>query len=228
MKSMRTACAFAFALALSLVLTGPTTADDYFEYPGLRFLRPCGRTSVLSNGYIFIPEAFQGIYTVRHSQNDLYYYPELSSGLKGNCNCYVIDVHLNWYSNSYVDDNGKRYWNGIRLSGRAFDLPSSETYGGYIPAIGEDCGRFLLHVEFYEKKAGESSWTFLKSADVRGFWDGARCLPQVGSDPTYMTTGGGDRPKDAWDKIRVAVRVSLRELPQRAMVIAEDHPFPPE
>ena len=144
------------------------------------------------------------------SGSGAYFYRTSGSLFVAPCNYWVTDVKMATYSPSVI------------LSGEAWDLPSSASFGGTTPGTAEDCNRFTLAVRYYRKLASESGFTSLGSGTAKGQWTGSCTLVWTGST-SYQAAPS----QSGWDTYRVAVRVKLRSSGQEARsLIALPLPIP--
>lgn len=104
----------------------------------------------------------------------------------------------------------------------AYDLPSSASQGGTLPATKEDCGRLRRDARLYYKKHGGTKFEKKAHRASVGHWNGSACSWKDTSSSSAETWRGVD---DAvGDVYRVLVRVKLRSSYQETAVSFEQPP----
>jgi hypothetical protein len=154
-----------------------------------------GCVSAQPDAIVYVLGGFAGADS--KSGSGSYFYRTSGSLLVTPCNYWVTDVKMATYSPS------------VSLSGAAWDLPSSASFGGATPGTAEDCNRFTLAVRYYRKLASESAFTSVGAGTAKGQWAGSCTL--VWNGPSSYQAAPS---QSGWDTYRVAVRVKLRSSGQ--------------
>lgn len=108
----------------------------------------------------------------------------------------------------------------LRLSGRAFDLPSSAGHGARLPRAQHDCGRWREYVSIYRRLAAEPAFTKVQHAAFEGTWTAEDCIPTLvaGTEWPYVVSAA---PATGWDTYRIVVGTKLRSTWQEVVAQAE-------
>ena len=143
-------------------------------------------------------------------------------GYRQRCPFWVVDFSMNSKSNSYLNPEGTRVRERTLFFGLPHDLPSSNSAGGRIPIVKEDCERLRLEYIIYSKFKHESNFVLKKHITANASWSGTCNLSINTALPEYnfMTRA----PEANVLVIRVATRVKLRTSWQEVAAIAEDAP----
>ena len=157
----------------------------------------------------YLVPATQGLpYLVATSGSGSYYYTTL-------CKAYVVDVKMATYSNTDPINGVPTNPTGSLLIGAgAYDLPSSEGFGGDRPIVQEDCNRFKCWVRYYLKHHNEDHFAKISEFHTTTSWK---------ANPPFCTMEGAkvitaQVSKEGWDTYRVAVAVILRSSAQEVAV----------
>src|SRR6266550_3292896 len=130
-------------------------------------------------------------------------------GYRQRCPFWVVDFSMNSKSNSFVPPGGARVRERTNFFGLPHDLPSSNSAGGRIPIVKEDCERLRLEYIIYSKFKHESKFVLKRHISANAGWSGNTCNLSINTAlPEYhfMTTA----PEANVLVIRVATRVKLR------------------
>lgn len=173
--------------------------------------------TVTPHASYFIPQYFSSV--TRISDDGGYFYRSDYGGAQ--CNFFVVDYLMGTYSNN----DGNPAWNpGVRVSGAAYDLPSSSASpSGTMPATQLDCSEYRHRTHYYRKNQGQSSFTIIGWADYVGLWSGGTCYP-------FKSAGTANFPITIYqsavgtDHHRFATYVWLRASGQQAKITAADPP----
>jgi hypothetical protein len=167
---------------------------------------PC---AVAEPHYIFFVPKLFGSETFT-SGSGAYYYEAYKNHF---CSRFIVDVMMATYSNTGPDTGGEvPPSSGVVISGNAYDLPSSDGFGGVVPITEEDCKRFTLNVGFYRKLANETEFTKLSDHSNKSTWESGYC-----SGPTVETMSA-PTSMSGWDTYRAAVSCVLRTTAQEVQV----------
>ena len=130
------------------------------------------------------------------------------------CNRWVVDFKMATYS-------GER-----ELTGGPWDLPGSAD-NGTIPVTKQDCTRLATYVNFYRKKANETSFTKLGSFKYVGLWSNGVCKmhKQWGTANKWLYASPS---QTGWDTYRVAVGTKLRSSWQEVRAASRPYIQPPK
>ena len=205
------ACSNTYMLTGSGLTLGPAPSGPLVE------LHSCGACAAGPPDQVFaVPPNFTllGAYRLNSPDGGYYHKP-------GYCDCFVGEAWM--YFNSNINpypNGGPRY---VVVSGRGFDTPSSPGYGDAIPDNREDCQRYYRATRMWQQAEGTDTWVEVGQQENFGSW-----LP-AGSGSCDI---GGDlswelQPSETNQarKLRVAVKVLVRETAQKAAVVI-DQPQP--
>ena len=142
-------------------------------------------------------------------------------GYRQRCPFWVVDFSMNSKSNSYLPPEG-RVREPTLFFGLPHDLPSSNSAGGRIPIVKEDCERLRLEYIIYSKFKHEANFVLKKHITANAGWSGTCNLSINTALPQYhfMTRA----PEANVLVIRVAARVKLRTSWQEVAAMAVDAP----
>lgn len=145
-----------------------------------------------------------------HSGSGEYYYVKV-------CGHFVVDIYMATYSATGPIVDGVKMGPGkVRILATPYDLPSSSSFGGYIPVVQEDCNRLMYSVRFYRKLADQSSFDLMKTSKQTGVWFSGKCdFPISIKGKNYIDASVS---QGGWDIYRVAVQVHLRSSAQEVSV----------
>jgi hypothetical protein len=159
--------------------------------------------------------ATQGLpYMVATSGSGSYYYTTL-------CKAYVVDIKMATYSNTDpVQGVPQNPTGALSIGAGAYDLPSSQEFGGFRPIVQEDCNRLKVWARFYLKRHNEDHFTKLDEFHTTTSWDPSTLFCKIDgakSIAAHVSEVG-------WDTYRVAVYVILRTSAQEVAVTLQSLP----
>ncbi|WP_193370802.1 hypothetical protein [Pelagibius marinus] len=206
------ACSNSYVLTDSArqITLGPALPGTVVE------LSACGACVFGEPDQVFaVPPNFAQINFYRLSSLDGGYYHK-----PGTCDCFVGEVWMYFNSNiqPYPDGNPER----VVVTGSGFDTPSSSGYGQTVPTTQEDCQRYYRATRMWEKKEGTDTWSQIGKQINTGTWSGGSggsC--NIGSAMTYSPFPSNTNQAR---KVRVAVKVLVRETAQKAAVETSQPP----
>jgi hypothetical protein len=173
------------------------------ELPHLQVIDFCALADPNPVAWVAPSPAFGVVAT---SGNGGYYYTTL-------CKAWVADIKMATYSNTQPVNGIPTNPNGDLIIGTTpYDLPSSQSFGGSIPTVEEDCGRLKWWARYYRKRHNEDHFTKIGDFKATTSWQPNVC---------QMTFDGGitaHRSEEGWDTYRVAVGVMLRTSAQEVAV----------
>ena len=140
----------------------------------------------------------------------------------GDCRYWVTDFLMNQNSHTWLTEAGAKMREYVLFSGDAFDLPSSTTGDGTRPSVEEDCKRLEVDVLVFRKDPNENTFKLVKSGKGRfASWNGNNKVCNMQGLPDAHTERA---PTANMLKIRIAVRVKLRDSWQQAAGYAKKAP----
>jgi hypothetical protein len=134
---------------------------------------------------------------------------------RSGCKRFVVDTSISVGAVTQFD--------GVGLTGSAYDLPSSSALGGRMPANALDCGQLRMYIDTYAKDYGAGVFTKIQSTSFGGKWivdDGPahcsynRLTGPFGSSDEYIAAPAVNTTRI----YRTAVKVVLRGTAQQAAV----------
>jgi hypothetical protein len=146
-------------------------------------------------------------------------------GYRQGCPFWVVDFSMNSKANSYIPfGSTARVREKTLFYGVIYDLPSSNSAGGSIPIVKQDCERLRLEYIVYSKFKHEPNFVLKRHITANTVWSGDNTckLPINTALPEYSfkTTA----PEANVLVIRVATRVKLRTSWQEVAAMASDAP----
>jgi hypothetical protein len=149
---------------------------------------------------------FNGVYSAQVISDSGGYFYTKTDG----CYRWVVDFKLDSTSND------------LTLSGDSYDLPSSASAGGYLPANPEDCSRYTLYVAYYRKLSTETAFTSLGSATFKGSWSNNQCNMTLSSGSVRNVEA--HHISSGTDTFRVVVGAKLRATWQQVAAYSDHAP----
>jgi len=188
---------------------GPAGSGQFFE------LDACGACFMGEPDQVFaVPANFAEINFIRLNSLDGGYYHK-----PGQCDCFVGEVWMYFNSNKQPYPNG--FPENVIVQGNGFDTPSSSGFGQVNPTVQEDCQRYYRATRMWLKEEGTDSWVQIGKQINTGNWTGESCnIGQV------LQTSHEPSETNQARRLRVAVKLLLRETAQKAAVEISQPPPP--
>jgi hypothetical protein len=211
-----------FSVVLVVVAAAALTALPADGAPhrqlGLQLPDACAASN--ADSIFYVPSQFTS--TDSQSGSGEYFYKPGGTILAPVCHYWIADVKLASYSNT----NGQAQGLPVKISGEAYDLPSSTASPWTVPGNAVDCNRFTLWERFYRKLSSETSFTLLGTGTFTGLWtiNGCVLTPAAGS----ISSVDAVQPASGWNTYRIAVAVKLRSSGQEVHALfVGKQPSPP-